>query len=166
MEDRQYAVHTAVTIFKIHGNHDDLLLDLEIITVLQQYNTTGQGPCALYSQRGVLGRIERKSTAKCFWDITKHFFIVIVTLYNRRFLGLVSKRFSKLLFFLFGQYMSLVIFRGEELSNCKVLTVRSSLWGRCHADDGYAVQECKLVEKTLMANNREHAAKLSSLRSL
>jgi hypothetical protein len=138
---------------------------VEITTVLQQYNTTGQGPIALHSQRGVLGRTERKSTAECFWDITKHFFIVIVTLYNRRFSGLVSKRFSKLLF-MFGQYMSLAIFRGEELSNCKVLTVRSSLWGRCHADDGYAVQECKLAEETRTANNRAHAAKLSSVRSL
>jgi hypothetical protein len=62
--------------------------------------------------------------------------------------------------------MSLAIFRGEELSNCKVLTVCSSLWGRCHADDGHAVQECKLAQYTLMANNRAHAAKPSSLRSL
>jgi hypothetical protein len=58
MEDRQYAVHTSVMIFIIFefkhfshktavcGDHDDLLLGLEIITVLQQYNTTGQGPIA------------------------------------------------------------------------------------------------------------------------
>ena len=113
----------------------------------------------------MLGRIKRKSTAECFCDITKHFFIVIVTFYNRRFSGLVSERFSKLLF-LFGLYMSLAIFRGEELSNCKVLTVCSSLCGRCHADDGYAGQECKLAEKTLMANNRAHVAKSSTVRSL
>ena len=46
----------------------------------------------------MLGRIKRKSTAECFWDITKHFFIVIVTLHNSRSSGLVSKRFSKLFF--------------------------------------------------------------------
>ena len=61
--------------------------------------------------------------------------------------------------------MPLAIFSGE-LSNCKVLTVCSSLSGRCHADDGYTVQESKLAEKTLMANNRAHAAKPSSVRSL
>jgi hypothetical protein len=44
--------------------------------------------------------------------------------------------------------------------------VCSSLWERCHADDSYAVQECKFAEKTLMANNRAHAAKPSSVRSL
>lgn len=62
--------------------------------------------------------------------------------------------------------MSLAIFRGEELSNCKVLTVCSSLWGSYHADDGYAAQECNLAKKTSMANNRTHAAKPSSVRSL
>ena len=60
--------------------------------------------------------------------------------------------------------MSLAIFRGEELSNCKVLTVCSSLWGSCHADDGYVVQECKLAQHTLKANNRVHAAKPSLVR--
>jgi hypothetical protein len=59
MEDRQYGVHTTVMIFiifefkhfshktAVSGDHDDLLLELEIITVLQHYNTTGQGPIAL-----------------------------------------------------------------------------------------------------------------------
>jgi hypothetical protein len=62
--------------------------------------------------------------------------------------------------------MSLAIFRGEELSNCEVLTVFSSLWGSCHVDDGYAVQECKPAELALMANNRVYAAKSYSVRSL
>ena len=59
MEDRQYGVHTSVMIFiifefqhfshktAVSGDHDDLLLDLEIITVSQQYHTAGQGPIAL-----------------------------------------------------------------------------------------------------------------------
>jgi hypothetical protein len=55
--------------------------------------------------------------------------------------------------------MSLAIFCGEELSNCKLLTVYSTLWGSCHDDDGYAVQECKLAAHTLKANNRIHAQK-------
>lgn len=57
--DLQYGVHTSVTIFiifefkhfsrktAVSGDHDDLLLDSEIITVLQQHNSRGQGPIAL-----------------------------------------------------------------------------------------------------------------------
>jgi hypothetical protein len=159
VEQREYEVDTSVMIFiifefnhfshktAVSGDRDDWLLDLDLITVIQQYNTIRQGLITLQSHRGVLGRIEHKSRADCFWDITEHFFIVIVTLYNRRFSGLVSKRFSKLLF-LFGLYMSLAIFCGEELSNCKLLTVYSTLWGSCHDDDGYEVQECKLAAHT------------------
>jgi hypothetical protein len=62
--------------------------------------------------------------------------------------------------------MPLAIFRGEELSNCEVLTVFSSLWGSCHVDDGYALQECKPAQLTLMGNNRIHAAESYSVRSL
>jgi hypothetical protein len=63
------------------------------------------------------------------------------------------------LFFLFGLYMSLAIFRGEELSNCEVLTVFSSLWGSCHVDDGYALQEWKPTESVVMGNKTEGKGK-------